>query len=251
MPRFPRSMTLMAGPIDTRVNQTGVNELAQIAADRMVPAAFDRRGALRFPGAFRHVYPGFVQLAAFMSMNLDRHINAHLGQFFAAWSAAIWSARRRIGGSLWRIRRSNGPAGGVLSRDGCSACSKSTTRRAAPALTWHGRKVRPEAIRRMGLLTVEGERDDICAIGQTMAALDLCQPDLPAVNLKQDHLQTGVGPITVCSAAATRGRTRSIPRVREMIQVMRKQGEGAIGSGCVGSRLMGFADCAHATRRHL
>ena len=59
------------------------------------------------------------------------------------------------------------------------------------ALTWHGETVRPAAIRRMGLLTVEGERDDICAIGQTMAALDLCSR-IP-VNLKQNHLQTGVG----------------------------------------------------------
>jgi poly(3-hydroxybutyrate) depolymerase len=83
-------------------------------------------------------------------------------------------------------------------------------------LTWHGRKVRPEAIRRMGLLTVEGERDDICAIGQTMAALDLCRR-IP-VNLKQDHLQTGVGHYGVFSGR--RWANEVYPRVREMIQVM-------------------------------
>ena len=66
--------------------------------------------------------------------------------------------------------------------------------------------MRPAAIRRTGLLTVEGERDDICAIGQTMAALDLCSR-IP-VNLKQHHLQTGVGHYGVFSGGA--GRARSI-----------------------------------------
>jgi poly(3-hydroxybutyrate) depolymerase len=83
-------------------------------------------------------------------------------------------------------------------------------------LTWHGQTVRPEAIRRMGLLTVEGERDDICAIGQTMAALDLCRR-IP-VNLKQEHLQTGVGHYGVFSGRRWAGEV--YPRVREMIQVM-------------------------------
>ena len=77
-PAQPRSMTLMAGPIDTRVNPTKVNELA---ASR--PIDWFERNLIstvpwRYPGAFRHVYPGFVQLSAFMSMNLDRHISAHL-----------------------------------------------------------------------------------------------------------------------------------------------------------------------------
>ncbi len=83
-------------------------------------------------------------------------------------------------------------------------------------LTWRGDVVRPEAIRRTGLLTVEGERDDICAIGQTMAALDLCSGI--RVNLKQNHLQTGVGHYGVF--AGKRWAREVYPRVREMIQVM-------------------------------
>ena len=76
-PAQPRSMTLMAGPIDRRVNPTKVNELANkrdIAwFERMLTATVP----MRYPGAFRHVYPGFVQLAAFMTMNIDRHVKAH------------------------------------------------------------------------------------------------------------------------------------------------------------------------------
>src|SRR3984893_6661999 len=75
-PAQPRSMTLMAGPIDCRVNPTKVNELANkrdIAwFERMLTATVP----MRYPGAFRHVYPGFVQLAAFMTMNIDRHVKA-------------------------------------------------------------------------------------------------------------------------------------------------------------------------------
>jgi poly(3-hydroxybutyrate) depolymerase len=83
-------------------------------------------------------------------------------------------------------------------------------------LTWHGRTVRPAAIRRTGLLTVEGERDDICALVQTMAALDLCGR-IP-VNLKQNQVQTRVGHYGVFSG---RRWARGIyPRVRAMIQAM-------------------------------
>src|ERR1700680_476450 len=76
-PAQPRSMTLMAGPIDTRVHPTEVNHLAVSKPiswfeQNLIPTA-----PLRFPGAFRRVYPGFVQLAAFMSMNIERHIKAH------------------------------------------------------------------------------------------------------------------------------------------------------------------------------
>ena len=81
-------------------------------------------------------------------------------------------------------------------------------------LTWRGRKVRPEAIRRTAVLTVEGEKDDICAIGQTMAALDLCR-GLP-VTMKRHHLQTGVGHYGVFSGR--RWAQQVYPRVREVIQ---------------------------------
>ncbi len=212
-PATPRSMTLMAGPIDTRVNQTKVNELATSR-----PLAWFERHLIsavpwRFPGAFRHVYPGFVQLSAFMSMNLDRHVRAHLGQF-----------RHLVGGddvSAAAHRKFYAEYGAVMDLPAefyLETVQLVFQEHHLPrgVLTWHGQKVQLEAIRHMGLLTVEGERDDICAIGQTMVALDLCSR-LP-VNLKQDHLQTGVGHYGVFSGR--RWANEVYPRVREMIQAM-------------------------------
>jgi poly(3-hydroxybutyrate) depolymerase len=212
-PATPHSMTLMAGPIDTRVNPTKVNELAQSRPIEWFERHLISAVPWRFPGAFRHVYPGFMQLSAFMSMNLDRHIGAHFGQF-----------RSLVGGdhvSAEAHRRFYDEYGAVM--DLPAEFYLETVRRVFQEhdlprgmLTWHGQTVRPEAIRRMGLLTVEGERDDICAIGQTMAALDLCRR-IP-VNLKQEHLQTGVGHYGVFSGR--RWAAEVYPRVREIIQVM-------------------------------
>jgi poly(3-hydroxybutyrate) depolymerase len=212
-PAQPRSMTLMAGPIDTRVNPTKVNELAQSRPVEWFQRHLISAVPWRYPGAYRHVYPGFVQLSAFMSMNLDRHINAHFGQL-----------RSLVGGdseSVEAHRRFYGEYGAVM--DLPAEFYLETVQRVFQdhdlplgRLTWHGHAVRPAAIRRTGLLTVEGERDDICAVGQTMAALDLCSGI--SVNLKQNHLQTGVGHYGVFSGR--RWAREVYPRVREMIQVM-------------------------------
>jgi poly(3-hydroxybutyrate) depolymerase len=212
-PAMPRSMTLMAGPIDTRVNPTKVNELAKSRPLEWFEQKLISAVPWRFPGAFRHVYPGFLQLSAFMGMNLDRHISAHFGQF-----------RSLVGGdhiSAEAHRRFYDEYGAVM--DLPAEFYLETVQRVFQehdlprgVLTWHGEPIRPAAIRRMGLLTVEGERDDICAIGQTVAALDICAR-IP-VNLKQNHLQTGVGHYGVFSGR--RWANEVYPRVREMIQVM-------------------------------
>ena len=212
-PAIPRSMTLMAGPIDTRVNPTKVNELAQSRSIEWFERHLISAVPWRFPGAFRHVYPGFVQLSAFLSMNLDRHINAHLGQFrcLVGGDHAGAAAHRRFYDEYGAVM--DLPAEFYL-----ETVQRVFQEHDLPrgALTWHGQAVRLDAIRRMGLLTVEGERDDICSIGQTMAALDLCSR-VP-VNLKREHLQTGVGHYGVFSGR--RWAQEVYPRVREMIQVM-------------------------------
>jgi poly(3-hydroxybutyrate) depolymerase len=212
-PAMPRSMTLMAGPIDTRVNPTKVNELAKSRPLEWFEQKLISAVPWRFPGAFRHVYPGFLQLSAFMGMNLDRHISAHFGQF-----------RSLVGGdhiSAEAHRRFYDEYGAVM--DLPAEFYLETVQRVFQehdlprgVLTWHGEPIRPAAIWRMGLLTVEGERDDICAIGQTVAALDICAR-IP-VNLKQNHLQTGVGHYGVFSGR--RWANEVYPRVREMIQMM-------------------------------
>jgi poly(3-hydroxybutyrate) depolymerase len=212
-PAQPRSMTLMAGPIDTRVNPTKVNELAMSRSIDWFEKNLIGTVPWGFPGARRRVYPGFLQLAAFISMNLDRHVTAHWAQF-----------RNLVGGdatSAEAHRRFYDEYGAVM--DLPAEFYLETVQRVFQEhdlplgrLTWRGAKVNPAAIRRTGLLTVEGERDDICAIGQTMAALDLCSGI--RVNLKQNHLQTGVGHYGVF--AGKRWAREVYPRVREMIQVM-------------------------------
>lgn len=210
-PAQPRSMTLMAGPIDTRVNPTKVNELA---AGRPIDW-FERTliGVVpwRYRGAWRHVYPGFMQLAAFMTMNLDRHVGAHFTHFRALVGGDAASAAAHRGFYDEYNAVMDLPAEFYL-----ETVQRVFQEHDLPLgrLTFRGEKVRPGAIRRTALLTVEGERDDICAIGQTVAALDLCTGIHPG--MKRHHLQTGVGHYGVFSGR--RWANEVYPRVREMIQ---------------------------------
>jgi poly(3-hydroxybutyrate) depolymerase len=187
-PSQPRSMTLMAGPIDTRVNPTKVNELANSKSIDWFEKNLIARVPFRYPGGMRQVYPGFVQLAAFMSMNIERHIKAHrelyenlrLGElekakitkdFYDEYFAVLdLSAEFYLETVQWVFQEHRLPMG---------------------TLEWQGVKVEPRAIRRTALLTVEGERDDICAVGQTLAAHDLCSSLRPY--RKRHHMQAGVG----------------------------------------------------------
>ncbi len=212
-PAIPRSLTLMAGPIDTRVNPTKVNDLAKSRSIEWFEKNLIAKVPWRHAGAGRRVYPGFIQLAAFMSMNLDRHLQAHLGQFRAMVGGDRVSARAH--------KRFYDEYGAVM--DLPADFYLETVQRVFQdhdlplgKLTWHGQPVRPEAIRRTALLTVEGERDDICAVGQTMAALDLCR-GVPN-SRKRHHLQTGVGHYGVFSGS--RWAREVYPRVRAMIQLM-------------------------------
>ena len=210
-PATPRSATLMAGPIDTRVNPTKVNELAKSQTIDW----FERHLIDSVPsglgGAGRRVYPGAVQLAAFMSMNLERHLQAHRAHYRnlvdGDWQAA--EAHRRFYDEYFAVM--DLPAEYYL-----ETVRTVFQEHTLPAgqLTWRGRPVRLEAIRRTALLVVEGEKDDICSVGQTMAALDLCR-SLP-MSLKRYHLQTGVGHYGVFNGK--RWTHEIYPRVRDVIQ---------------------------------
>ena len=182
-------MTLMAGPIDTRVNPDQGQRARQFEADRVVRAEPDR-DACRFAirGAFRRVYPGFVQLAAFMSMNIERHVKAHreLYDNLAKGEHEKAQVTKAFYDEYFAVL------------DLTAEFYLETVRlvfqeHALPlgTLEWQGERVEPQAIRRTMLLTVEGERDDICAVGQTAAAHDLCTGLRPY--LKRHHMQAGVG----------------------------------------------------------
>jgi poly(3-hydroxybutyrate) depolymerase len=206
----PRSLTLMAGPVDTRINPTKVNGYALSRPIEWFERTLITTVPRRHLGAGRRVYPGFMQISAFMSMNLDRHTRAHL---------ELW-------GNLVRDEDEPAEAKREFYDEYYAVCDLpaeyylETVRRvfqdyelARGVLAVRGQRVEPAAIRRTALLTVEGERDDICAIGQTMAAHDLC-PRVPPAR-RAHHLQAGVGHYGVFSGS--RWQAEIYPRVKNFI----------------------------------
>jgi polyhydroxyalkanoate depolymerase len=209
-PAQPRSMTLMAGPIDTRANPTRVNELANSKTVDWFEQNLIARVPFRHAGAFRKVYPGFVQLAAFMSMNIDRHIKAH---------RELYENLRE--GELKKARLTKDFYDEYFAVLDLTAEFYLETvqwvfqehRLGKGILEWQGTKVEPRAIRRTALLTVEGEKDDICAVGQTAAAHDLCAGLRPY--RKRHHMQAGVGHYGVFSGKRWEGQI--YPLVKNVI----------------------------------
>jgi poly(3-hydroxybutyrate) depolymerase len=204
------SMTLMAGPIDTRQNPTKVNELAQSKPMEWFEKNLIATVPSRYPGGGRRVYPGFVQLAAFMSMNMARHVKAHMElydnlakgehekakvtkDFYDEYFAVLDLAADFY---LETVR--------IVFQDHELPLG---------TLTFRGNRVEPRAIRKTALLTVEGERDDICAIGQTVAAHDLCTSIRPY--MKKHHMQAGVGHYGVFSG--TRWTNQIYPILKNVV----------------------------------
>ena len=187
-PAQPGSMTLMAGPIDARVNATEVNRLATSRPIDWFERNLIGIVPLRYPGALRRVYPGFVQLAAFMSMNLDRHVKAQIDLFchLANGEDEKAAAIRAFYDEYCAVM--DLPAEFYLQTVRTVFQEHSLP---LGKFEWRGRRVDASAIRRTALFTVEGERDDICGVGQTLAAQELCSGLRPY--MKRHHVQTGVG----------------------------------------------------------
>jgi polyhydroxyalkanoate depolymerase len=209
-PAQPRSMTLMAGPIDTRVNPTKVNELATSKPIEWFERNLIASVPARYAGARRRVYPGFVQLAAFMSMNIDRHIKAHVQLYddLAKGDHEKATVTKAFYDEYFAVLD--------LDADFYLETVEYVFQEfllAKGELTWRGRAVRPGAIRRTALLTVEGERDDICSIGQTVAAHDLCSSLRPY--RKKHYVQAGVGHYGVFSGRRWSGQI--YPLVRNVV----------------------------------
>jgi polyhydroxyalkanoate depolymerase len=209
-PAQPRSMTLMAGPIDARVNPTKVNELATSRPIEWFERNLITTVPSKFPGAGRRVYPGFVQLAAFMAMNLDRHVRAHFDLFdhLVAGEHDKAEATKSFYDEYFAVL--DLPAEFYL-----QTVRSIFQEYALPLgqMEWHGRPIAPRAIRRTALLTVEGEKDDICALGQTLAAQELCTGLRPY--MKRHHMQAGVGHYGVFSGK--RWQNQIYPILRNVI----------------------------------
>ena len=211
-PAQPRSMSLMAGPIDCRINPTEVNKLATSKPIEWFEKNLVHDVPLRYAGAMRRVYPGFLQLTAFMSMNPDRHRKAFadLYHHIATGDIEKAEATRQFYEEYFAVND--------LAAEFYLETVKLVFQDYALArgeLSYRGRTVDTKAIRRTALFTVEGERDDICSIGQTVAAHDLCGGLAPF--RKTHHVQLGVGHYGVFSGR--RWQQQIYPRVRELIHV--------------------------------
>ncbi len=215
--KTPTSMTLMGGPIDPRVSKTAVTELAE---DR--PLSWFENSVLAtvpmyYPGAQRRVYPGFTQLAGFMSMNLDKHVGSHLNFYHHLVNddGDSAAAHRKFYNEYLSVmditaefylqtvesvfQKHDLPLGTMIWTD--------------PA-TGKKHKVDPSKIKKTALLTIEGENDDISARGQTEAAHGLT-PNLPKER-KFHHLQENVGHYGIFNGR--RWREQIMPRVRNFIR---------------------------------
>lgn len=205
-PCAPATMTLMGGPIDTRINPTAVNDLAK---ERGIDWFRDNViMSVPFPhaGFMRKVYPGFLQLTGFMSMNLDRHVIAHKDFF--------WHLVKDDGDSAEKHRTFYDEYNAVMDMTAefyLQTVDEVFVKHSLPKgeITHHGKRVDLTAIRRTGLLTVEGENDDISGVGQTEAAQDLCI-NIPA-DKRVHYVQAKVGHYGVFNGS--RYRAEIAPRI--------------------------------------
>lgn len=222
----PASLTLMGGPLDTRRNPTAVNELAQSK-----PIEWFRKHVIEYVpwpngGFMRRVYPGFIQLSGFMQMNMDRHVEAHKNVFNDLIQGDCDSVEQHNKFYDEYLAVMDLPADFYL-----DTVQRVFQEHALPkgTYTYQGELIDLGAIRNTALMTVEGERDDICGLGQTEAAQDLC-PNVPAAK-RWHYMQPGVGHYGVFNG--TRWRTEIQPRIREMIRTVRFQRQTGEGSAQV------------------
>lgn len=216
-PNQPLTMTLMGGPIDTRVSKTEVTELAETRPLSWFENTVLYNVPFHYPGAHRRVYPGFLQLSGFMSMNLDAHVGSHLQfyQHLVTGDGESSEKHRKFYNEYLSVM--DIPAEFYL-----QTVKEVFQRHSLPKghMKWRNPKndelfdVRPQDIRKTALLTVEGELDDISARGQTTAAHELCY-SLPQ-NKQYHHFQLNTGHYGIFNGR--RWREQIMPRIRNFIR---------------------------------
>jgi poly(3-hydroxybutyrate) depolymerase len=209
-PDAPSSMVLMGGPIDTRINPNAVNTLA---VDRGIDW-FRNHVITKVPfphaGVMRDVYPGFLQLHGFVSMNLDRHIEAHHNLFLHLVKGDGDSAQKHREFYDEYLAVMDLAAEFYL-----QTVDTVFVRHALPKgeMISRGRRIEPQAITRTALMTVEGENDDISAVGQTEAAHKLCSS--LSDDMRVHYVQPGVGHYGVFNGS--RFRSEIAPRIADFV----------------------------------
>jgi len=218
-PNLPLSMTLMGSPIDTRRHPTAPCKLAMDHSLEWFERTVIQYVPVVYPGAFRQVYPGFLQLGGFMSMNFDRHMEAHMNQFdhlvqgdgdsadkhrafYAEYNAVMDLTAEYYLQTIETVFQKQALAKGEMMYRG-------------------DRPVNTAAITKTALMTVEGELDDISGIGQTVAAHDICS-NLPQ-SMKAHYEQEGVGHYGVFNGR--RFNSEIAPRISKFIRTYEPQAE--------------------------
>ncbi len=205
-PCAPKTMILMGGPIDTRRNPTAVNRLAKEKGVDWFRNNVIMKVPAPHAGMMRDVYPGFLQLGGFMTMNLDRHIDAHRELF--------WHLVEGDGDSAEKHRAFYDEYMSVMDLTAdfyLQTVEKVFVNHDLPrgSLTHRNSRVDPSKITATALMTIEGEKDDISGVGQTEAAQDLCSGLAPEKKLH--HLQPGVGHYGVFNGS--RFRKEIVPKI--------------------------------------
>ena len=219
----PRTMTLMGGPVDTRAAPTAVTKLAM-----QHPIEWFERHVVAtvppwHPGAFRRVYPGFLQLAAFISMNPDRHVEAHKRMFnhLVQGDAESATAHRRFYDEYLAVM--DVPAAYYLQTVETFFQTHDLARN---TMRVRGEPVDTKAIEQTALLTVEGELDDISAPGQTIAAHVMCS-SIP-VSRRGQYLQPGVGHYGIFNGS--KWRNEILPRIKSFIEAHDSVSAAGVGA---------------------
>ena len=209
-PAQPSSMVLMGGPIDTRINPTEVNNHAESKPLSWFEHAVISRVPFPLAGAMRKVYPGFVQLSGFMTMNMDRHIESHMGLYNHLVEGDGDSADQHRDFYDEYLAVMDLPAEFYL-----QTIETIFKEHALPRglMTHRGVSIDPSKISKTALMTVEGEKDDICGVGQTSAAHALCSG--LADDKKTLYVQKGVGHYGVFNGR--RWKTEIQPRIAAFI----------------------------------
>jgi poly(3-hydroxybutyrate) depolymerase len=212
----PRSMILMAGPIDVRKNPTAVNRFAEARTIEWFERNVITQVPWPYPGVMRMVYPGFLQLSGFMGMNFDRHVSAHRDLFH--------NLIRGDGDSADKHREFYDEFLAVMDLAAEYYLQTIETvflehKLAKGEMLHRNRLVDPSKIKNVALMTVEGEKDDITGPGQTQAAQTLCT-NLPEP-LRAHHVQPGVGHYGVFNGSRFRGEI--LPKIHEFIAVNQRR----------------------------
>ncbi|WP_431320897.1 polyhydroxyalkanoate depolymerase [Rhizobium sp. YTU87027] len=220
-PFSPSSMTLMGGPIDTRINPTAVNQLAKERSLEWFADNVIMNVPWPQPGFMRPVYPGFLQLSGFMSMNLDRHVIAHK-EFFM-------HLVKNDGEPAEKHRDFYDEYLAVMDLTAefyLQTVDQVFIKHSLPKgeLLHRGKLVDPTAIRNVALLTVEGENDDISGVGQTRAAQTICV-NIPE-NMRMHYLQPDVGHYGVFNGS--RFRREIAPRIVNFVKEHARTGKPVV-----------------------